>query len=221
MVTHRREITDSDMEALLGEIVAFLHEHQVDHAAIERATHFAGADGAGVGARAALMLRSQHVGGEIAGTLRAAPFLTSVRTSSSTHCRAALRKVYGCACRQKKHTKACMVAAVTRAFGGTLPTDDEHVVDAGVVAAARALPERKREPRAERAEGAAAPKRSSAASNAARTRAKQEKRAALGCHCEGRGHVDGCPVKVAENAKRSAAMKGNANRTGKTAAASD
>lgn len=196
--THRREVTDANVEALLSAIVAFLHEHGVSRVAVERATHFHGGATADR-ARAASLARAQWIGGEIAGALRAAGVPTDagvprrlverVETVSSAKWRALARK--------RGATWRDGVLASFTGWPTTAP--DEHATDAAGVLAwlgAELAPKKARAPR--RAPGEPAPKRDT---HAARKRAqarKWEARRAAGCTCNGRSaHAAGCPLKGA------------------------
>jgi len=84
--TTRHVVTDEDVDELLRTVAGFLAEHEVDEAVVETAT-FAH-KGAG-----AFLLRSNEIGGEIRGWLRAAG-LPVARTSSKVW-RASARRVAG------------------------------------------------------------------------------------------------------------------------------
>lgn len=219
VITARRVIEDDDIDAVLSEIVVFLHSHDVERVAVERATHFHGGDApANVkGARSAMLLRAQWIGGEIAGALRAANvkgssagetrrMVSKVESVSSKVWRSLARKMWKC--REWRE-------GVALAFGGTLPAaPGEHALDAAGVAAwgvrPKSTPRKRAEPRA-----GALPEahrdRSNMSRNGARQDATKARRAALGCTCEGRRHVQDCPVRIAANKARRAKMTGNAN----------
>jgi hypothetical protein len=179
----RREVTDEDVERLLGDIAEYLAAHGVARVAVERAAHFHMGDGA-TGAQAAGLARAQWVGGEIAGMLRGQGY--AVSTCSSAKWRARLRA---------KGTTWQQGLAVRLP---SLPTG-EHIADAaGVALTLLAPPSAPKVPRAPRAKGESRGREATA-----------KRKAREGCTgCTGRCMLP-CPRAVAANEKRRQSMRGN------------
>jgi hypothetical protein len=183
-ITVRREVTDDDVERLLGDVAEYLAAHGATRIAVERATHFHAGKGA-EGAQAAGLARAQWIGGEIAGMLRGQGY--AVTTCSSATWRSPLK-------RGGVPWQQGLAARLP-----SLPTG-EHIADAAGVALTLLAPPRA--PKVPRVPGAKR-KRSKDAAN--------EKRRAEGCTgCEGRCRAP-CPRAVAANQKRAASMRGNTN----------
>lgn len=195
-IATKREILDADIGALLRAVMAWLEPLQVDRAVLERATHFrtmAPVDGAG-GARATGLARAQWIGGELAGTLRAALYdvqagRDNVQTVAAPSWRAVARR-----------GAQDWREGVKRAFGASWPGQlGEHALDAAgcLVWAVRGPAARAAEPRApkvrvERRERTAEEKH---AARDARARRARKVRAKKGCACHGR-HKRECPLFV-------------------------
>lgn len=215
-IATKRVVEDGDIGALLRAVMAWLEPLDVDRAVLERAIHFRTSDpvtGAG-GARAAGLARAQWIGGEIAGTLRAALYDPEtpgerVQTVASASWRAVARKGV-----EKAETSGDKVPylwreGVRRAFGASWPAGlGEHEIDAGgcilwAVRREETPAPRPRAPRKERTERPkpteeqmdrfrawAAERQAEQSAERARARRKREKK---GCFCHAR-HVRDCPL---------------------------
>jgi hypothetical protein len=215
--TGKDQPTDEQLDAAVGKAVDFCELHGVERAVVERAVNVHRApgksaeEGAGL---AAYLLRGQYVAGMLRGALRAArregggPLIPGrVESVSSVKGRNHVRRLDGLAAVKG----VAWQPSAHRAFGGTIPAGvGEHVLDAAVCAVWATRPEEgakgEATPRAPRELGKGRP------SGAAREKAKRDAaRREAGCVCPGARHEKGCPIAVAANAKRAAAMAGNGN----------
>jgi hypothetical protein len=219
----------AEIGRLVADVLAFLSKYGVERVTVERAVF--GQSKAGEGMLPAVvgsLLLSAHLGGELAGAIRAwfaqRPDITiasaPVLTCSSTEWRnaacdaAKVERKMGPKGRPIKRTRGEAYPAVRALFLGQLPGDVDTLDAAGACLwTARTAAKVERVVRAEGTKGPRASK------HAKRNAVRAAERAAAGCSCEPgvRGrvvHVEGCPVKVAADAKRSGAMKGNRNRAG-------
>ena len=210
--THRREVTDEDIENLIAEVLDTLAKYGVVRVAIERATHLQG--GPSEFGRVASLLRAAHVGGELAGAIRAwLAGVGSVVTCSSAEARRHACDAAKMPLREERSAKGKRLprdhrAAARALYQGEVPSGTgDHAVDAAVAALwAAKSPSTPRVPRA-----AGAP-RLYLKRNAQR-QAARDAAVAAGCPgCVGHHRVP-CPLAVAANARRAAAMVGNKNRS--------
>jgi Holliday junction resolvasome RuvABC endonuclease subunit len=197
--TTRHEVTDADVAQLLRDVGAFLAEHGADEAAVETAKFAHGNAGA-------LLLRSNAIGGEIRGWLRAAGLpVRSVDARGGW--RPVVAKLAGM---EKAKQWPAAVRALVPDLPPVLPAEDrEHVLDSAGCAAWAALPEPVEEKPAPAPRAKGAPRKPRARSRRAA--------GCLGEVCKARGqrgpqaHDPTCPVRVAALAKMAEKMKGNAN----------
>lgn len=205
--TEFHKVTRRDVERLIASVRDYLSDNGATVAVVERVRQFRGGENAH--AVAAGLLNAQHVGGELAGALRAcgtiaivegAPRIVlafpRVETVSAPNWRALARARTGAA-----NVAGSWRPGLRAAYGATWPWATEaaensaaHEVDAAGVASALAPTGRKRAAR--RAPGEPAPKKDR---HSKRGKARADKWAAwraAGCKCGTRGpHVLGCPVR--------------------------
>lgn len=204
--TEFHKVTRRDVERLIASVRDYLSDNGATVAVVERVRQLRGGN---VAALAAGLLNAQHVGGELAGALRACgtiaivdgaprivPAFSRVETLSAPNWRALARARTGAA-----NVAGAWRPGLRAAYGATWPwatetaeNGAEHEVDAAGVASALAPTGRKRAAR--RAPGEPAPKKDR---HGKRARVRADKWAAwraAGCKCGTRGpHVLGCPVR--------------------------